>query len=207
MTAKPEDEVKDFSEFKYLIEQLISGNNEAWTFFLQHYGRLIYYCIKKILREDAHQEDLEECFQEIISVLLEDNCRRLKEIRTTDEKTFRSWLGMVVHRRAINFSNRKNRIHFVSEEVLKWIPDKSINPDMEAFRRQLMGFFDEKLDDKEKLVIFYILDGLSLKKIAANMDFSISGIHNIKKSAIKKIKRFIQKSRTDKKKMNFACLL
>ncbi|MGA1865100.1 MAG: RNA polymerase sigma factor [bacterium] len=192
--------MKDFSDFGYLIEQLISGNNEAWTFFLKQYGRLIYYCIKKILKKGAHQEDLEECFQEIISVFLEDNCRRLKEVRTTDEKTFRSWLGMVSHRRAINFSNRKNRIHFVSEEVLKWIPDKSINPDKEAFLRQIKGFFDENLDDREKLVTSYILDGLSLKKIAANMDLSISTVHNIKKKAIKKIKKFIQESGTIKKK-------
>lgn len=192
--------MEDFPGFKYLIEQLISGNNEAWTFFLEHYSRLIYFCIKKILRDDAHQEDLEECFQEIISALLEDNYRRLKEIRSNDEKSFRCWLGTIAYRRAINFSHKKKKRHFVSEEVLKWIPAKSIKPDMETFRRQLLEFINEKLDDNERLVILYILDGLILKKIAENMDFSIASIHNIKKGDIKKIKEFIQKSKTDKKK-------
>ncbi len=103
-----------YSDIGCLIDELVSDNykikNEAWAYFIKQYGRLIYHCIKKILSYKAPQEDIEDCFQDIIRKLLKYGCRRIKEIHFSNEKAFRSWLGTVATRSAMNFSRRKKKV-------------------------------------------------------------------------------------------------
>ena len=79
--------MKNYSDISDLIAQLVIGDNEAWSYFLRQYGRLIYFFINKYHRR-ASQEDKDDCFQEILKILLAKNCRRLQEIHTLEEYGF-----------------------------------------------------------------------------------------------------------------------
>lgn len=183
--------MSDYSDIRYLIQELTSFNNAAWEYFLRKYGRLIYKCINKFTGSRVSLETKEDIFQEVIALLLENNGRRLKMIRHTEEKAFRSWLWMVTTRCTLNFFRGvkgKELLPIDNIEIL----DISPAPDMEAFRRQLGEIITQKLDIKERLVIHYILEGLILDEIAANMDISVATVYNIKEKAIAKIKKCLK---------------
>lgn len=176
----------EYSEISHLIQQLVSGSDSAWSYFIDHYGRLIYKCINKVLSYHAQQEDKEDCFQEIIKLLLEDHCRRLKQVRSTDERTFRSWLGMVSNRNAMNFSMRKMKVSSPSpmpDEILDIMPDHTIAMDQEILRGEITSFINKKLSEQERLVMLFFLEGLTLKEIAEYMDIAIGKVFEIKKRA------------------------
>jgi len=181
--------MSDYSDIRYLIQELISFNNDAWEFFLRKYGRLIYKCINKFTGSRVSPETKDDIFQEVIALLLDNNGRRLKMIRHTEEKPFRSYLWMVTTRCTLNFfRGEKELLPFDNIEIL----DISPAPDIKVFRRQLEEIITQKLDLKERLVILFILEGLILEEIAANMDISVATVYNIKQKAIAKIKKCLK---------------
>lgn len=183
----------DYSDIKYLIQELTSFNNEAWEYFLRKYGRLIYKCINESADHNVSQETREDIFQEVIALLLDNNGKKLKMVNHKEEKPFRSYLWMVTHRHTHNFFRGKKKkkerelLPIDNIEIL----DISPVPDTEVFRRQLEKIIAQKLDLKERLVVLYFLEGLILAEIAANMDISLATAHNIKEKAISKIKKYL----------------
>lgn len=191
--------VKTYQDISYLIGGLVSGDNDAWVHFLEQYGRLIYHCINKIMGYTAYQEDKDECFEEIIKALIEDNYRRLRQVRSHEEKVFRSWLGSVTTRRAINFIRVKKEINSLPEEMFELIPDRGAGPDMAVFLSQIIDCIEEKLDAKEGLVLSYLLEGLNLEEIAEIMGYGVTSIYNIKENAISALRNLLNRQGTDEK--------
>lgn len=189
--------MSDYSDIRCMIQELANGTEEAWSHFIKHYGRLIYCCINKAMNYRVSQENLDDCFQEILRILLEDDCRRLKKVRALEEKTFRSWLSAAATRRTFNFFRDIKESFQLPEEIMCLIPATSSSPEMEAFRIQLMEVIRKKLDFQEGLVLQYFLDGLTLAEIAERMDLGTTSIYNIKQRAIAEIKRIL---RLDEKK-------
>lgn len=183
--------VKDFSDVECLIQQLISGNEEAWSYFLKHYGRLIHYCINKIMYHHFSQEDRDDCYEEILEALIEDDCKRLKQIRCMNQRAFRSFIGTLTKRRTLNFIRGMKESYPLPDEFLSIMPDSSDPPDRETFRSQIMDMINRKLNDQERLVIFYILEGLTLEEIAELMGLKLGTVFNIKKKAISDLKGFM----------------
>ena len=191
----------EYSEISHLIEQLVSGNDNAWSYFIKHYGRLIYKCINKVLSYHAQQEDKEDCFQEIIKLLLEDHCRRLKQVHSADERTFRSWLGVVANRNAMNFSVRKMKGSSpMPEDILDIIPDHTLAVDQEILRGEITNLINKSLSEQERLVMLFFLEGLTLKEIAEHMDLAIGKVFEIKKRAIDLMKDLIREIKGKKPK-------
>ncbi|MBN2372495.1 sigma-70 family RNA polymerase sigma factor [bacterium] len=191
--------MKMYQDISYLLGKLVSGDNDAWVHFLQHYGRFIYHCINKIMGYTAYQEDKDECFEEIIKAMIEDDYRRLKQVRSHEEKVFRSWLGSVTTRRAINFIRVKKEINSLPEEMFELIPDKGAVPDMTVFLSQIIDYIEGQLNPKEGLVLSYLLEGLNLEEIAKIMGYGITTIYNIKENAFSALRNFINSSGTGEK--------
>lgn len=183
--------VEDFADVGFLIKQLISGNEEAWSYFLKHYGGLIHYCINKIMSNHFSQEDRDDCFEEILRSLIEDNYRRLKQFRSKEKKAFCAWLGVLTKRGTLNFIRGIRESYPLPDEFLSIIPDSSDPPDRETLRSQIMDIINRKLNDQERLVIFYILEGLTLEEIAELMGLKLGTVFNIKKKAISDLKGFM----------------
>jgi len=184
----------DYTDIGYLIQKLASLESGAWEYFLKKYGGLIYKCIGKYTLSQGQQGIREEIFQEVIILLLDDNCRRLREIRNPLEKVFISWLWMVTIRHTLNFIRgeraRGDKEWLSSDhiEVLNISPPQ----DKETFRRQLENIVIERLDPREQLVILLTLEGLTLEEIAGHMDISLTAAFNLKKKGVEKIKKYLE---------------
>lgn len=192
--------MNDFSDIGYLIQQLISGSNEAWSFFLKQYERLIYHCINKILDNNFSQEDRDDCFQEILRVLIEDDYKRLRQIHSLNDRSFRAYIGVLSTRRTFNFRRDRNRDKkkecLVPDYILNLIPDSSKHPDKEILLARIIDIIKHKLSAQEGLVVFYSWEGLTLEEISELMDIKPCTVFNIKQRAISKLKDFL---RSDKK--------
>lgn len=180
--------MNEYSNIEYLIQQLISGNEDAWFYFIKRYSGLIYYCINRILNVNASKEDKEDCFQEILKAFIEDDYRRLKQIHSLNERSFCSWLGSVANRQTLNKLRGKTKTFFLPEEILDFLPDPSALPDTEALRGQIMDFIQDKLPEEERLVIMLSLNRLTLKEISQIMGLRVRQVFNIKQKAISKLK-------------------
>ena len=66
-----------YLDIRYLIQELVYGKEEAWCYFLKKYGQLIYFCINKVTNYHVSPDNLEDCFQEILRILLEDDCLQM----------------------------------------------------------------------------------------------------------------------------------
>lgn len=177
-----------YRDIEYLIHQLISGSEEAWSHLITQYGGLIYYCINRVLNNRASKEEREDCFQEILRALIEDDYRRLKQIHTFEEKSFRSWLGSVANRLTLNHIRGKMKAFPCPEEVLELLPDPSAPPDTDALKGQIMGLIEDKLPEMERLVVLFFLDGLTLEEISHIMDVKLRRVFSMKQRAISELK-------------------
>jgi RNA polymerase sigma factor (sigma-70 family) len=125
---------------------------------------------------NSSQEDRDDCFQEVLRVLIEEDYKRLKQIRSHDEKAFRAYLGVLTKRRTLNFVRGIKESYSLPDEILNIIPDSNTLPDVEILRHQIIDIINQKLTDQERLVMFYILEGLTLEEISELMDLKLGTV-------------------------------
>ncbi len=162
---------------------------------IRKYSRLIYYCINQAIFNLGYHtspEEQDDCFQEVIIRLLENNCKRLKNINSYEDKAFRSYLGVMTYRCTLNYFRGTKESIPLPEEMLCLIADPSSSPDQEAFRKQLIDIIASKLNPRETLVILYFLDGLTLAEVAQFMKISITTVHKLKDRAISTIEKILK---------------
>lgn len=97
-------------EDKTLAERCARGDNEAWSLFLERYGDLLRFLIRRSLismsgRAPAHEVD--DFHDEIVAWLNEGGGRVLRTFRA--ESKLSSWLGVVVTRRVKRLIHRQAR--------------------------------------------------------------------------------------------------
>lgn len=183
----------DYTNIKYLVDQLISSNNNAWSYFLKEYGRLIHSAINRTIYRYGYNStpsDREDCFQEILRLLLEDKCRRLRKVCYFEEKIFCSYLYTVAKNLIINFFNRRKLLLQLPEETMNIIVSKDDPPDTETFRKQLKDLIKRLEDRKMRLVLLYFLDGMTLCEISELMNIPISTLNDMKQKGISGLRGF-----------------
>lgn len=177
-----------------LIRDMIEGDDDAWTFFVERFGRLIYYCINGTFRKmgiEARQESIEDCYQRIIVSLLEDNCRKLKGFHTYDHKVFCSWIGIMSNRQVIDFTRTawEKKKSYLDDSIWSLIKDSKVSMDKELLSKQLQTGIEVVLEGSERLVLKLIIEGYTLSEIATILKQSTATIHNLKTNGIEKLKR------------------
>lgn len=195
--------MSDYSDIKYLIEQLTAGSEAAWSFFLKKYGGSILNGINKIMYSYA-PEDKDNCFLHILLRLKEDEYRRLKLVRNYNEGAFRNFLKVLSKNFTLNYKRdfidkgKREEIFYVDHNILEEIHDsiyeEPLSPDDEVFQRELQDIinqFLEILPEKERLLIHYFLEGLAWKEIAEIMEFEPEKIYPFKEKVFSKIRNFL----------------
>lgn len=190
----------EYLDIGYLIHKLVSYENKAWEYFLIEYSGLIRSYINRFI--DTYQykvssETKTDIFYEVISLLLDKNCRRLKSIDNLNKASFCAWLKTVTTRHTLNFFRRKGKFDvIVDPSVIDPPPDFPVqdNRDKTLFLNELREIIIQKLEPRESLILFYRLDGLILKEIAELMEISIASASNYEKSGISKIRKYFKNS-------------
>ena len=87
------------------IQRCTSGDKAPWEQFLKQYSRLIYNYIYSVLAVrgcNLPQNHIEDIFQDILYMLIDQDYKRLKSFKARNGCSFASWLRQVV----VNFTLR-----------------------------------------------------------------------------------------------------
>ena len=179
---------KDFLVFLDLCTQ---KDRDTWNNFINKYSNLIYnYIIKTLQRYNyLFQEDvLEEIFNSVFLALLDKDCRRLRNFRGQDERSFTAYLREIVFNLTIDFLREQKRI--VSLECIGQA-DLDKNKDKELDTISLLktiSILKEGLSERYKYLFKLIYEeDLGMTEIANIMNLKLNAIHQMKFRMIKTI--------------------
>ena len=82
----------DFLEF---LEKCANRDKEAWNAFVEKYGNLIYNYILRTLKRYNYffqNDEVDEIYDRIFLALLDKKCRRLRNFRGQNERSFGAYL-------------------------------------------------------------------------------------------------------------------
>jgi RNA polymerase sigma factor (sigma-70 family) len=164
-----------------LVAILLPNINDAvrWA-YLRYQGRI---------RED----ELDDLSQQIILILIEDNCRRFRSFN--GQSSFKTWLQAVVNHHIYNYFTRWKQIESLNEvhqALLSYSPllDQGIAT---AERRMLLSSALNSLSQQERLLyrLSYIFE-LNSKEIAVIFQTDASRIYKRKQRLLLKLERRVR---------------
>jgi RNA polymerase sigma-70 factor (ECF subfamily) len=177
-----------------LIKLCLKKNKKAWKIFLERYGKLIYWAIRKRIEKitsEYQQNDIEDIFQEVFLILFEKN--KLNQLKNI--KFLPGWLAMISSNKTSDYMRKK----FTNREDLT-IDFTTFGDD--SFKESLLNREDfalvnttiENLSNKEKIIIsLNILEEKTHQEIAEIMRLSINTISTIISRTKEKIKNNLKK--------------
>ncbi|MGA1863928.1 MAG: RNA polymerase sigma factor [bacterium] len=173
---------RDFLDFLDLCTQ---KDKVSWNKFINKYSNLIYNYIIKTLRRYNYffQEDvLEEIFNSVFLALLDKDCRRLKNFRGQDERSFMAYLREIVFNLTIDFLREQKRI--VSLECVGQADLEKDYKDKELETLSLLkaiSILKDGLSERYKYLFKLIYEeDLGIPEIADIMNLKLNAIHQMK---------------------------
>ena len=86
-----------------------SGDKHTWDQFIERYSRLIYSALAKAFRIHGcavSQETLNDLFQEILLILLQDNFKKLKTFKARNGCSLAGWLRQITLHYAVDYMRK-----------------------------------------------------------------------------------------------------
>ncbi|MFN7946587.1 MAG: sigma-70 family RNA polymerase sigma factor [Blastocatellia bacterium] len=148
--------------------------------------RLIYSKRQRHIREDL----IEELSRQIILLLLEDNCRRL---RTFDcrKSSFSTWLNRVIEHHVSHYLQKQKPDESLDDPVL----DKLISPPDQEMKliteeqRKILWIAIDALPSRQKQLISLVLEEVPNDEIARRMNLKLESVHRSKHEIIRKLQQ------------------
>ncbi|MFH0839554.1 MAG: sigma-70 family RNA polymerase sigma factor [Candidatus Omnitrophota bacterium] len=192
-----------------LVSRCVKNDKKAWGEFVDKYKGIVYDAIIKTFHFVAYKntEDMaDDLFQEVFSLLLKNDCAKLRSFRWKNGCSLASWLHIV----AKNVTFDYLRKYFSRGKIMELLTvedgdapaDYHIEASVEADILQKLedeeraGFFEKALKTLPKedfLVINLIyLRGISHENTAKMLGKSIDALYMQKKRVIEKIKKTVE---------------
>jgi RNA polymerase sigma factor (sigma-70 family) len=165
-----------------LVASLLPNINDAvrWA-YLQYQGRI---CL----------DELRDLSQQIILMLIEDNCRRLRLF--SGQSSFKTWLQVVVNHHIHKYFYRRTQIEIlddVDQESLTYLPLQDQAIDI-AEKQKLLFNALSRLNRQERLLYqLWFISELDAKEIAAILGTKVKIIYKRKQTLILKLRRLLRK--------------
>ena len=123
-----------------LLKRLASPEaHEAWRFFIEEYGGLIFKVVKHF---EADSEEAADCFQFVCEQLVKDSFRRLRRFECDGPAAFTTWLRAVVRNLCLDWHRKQHgrvrifrsvqRLSSLDQEIFRQIYEQG-HTDDEAF--------------------------------------------------------------------------
>jgi len=167
------------------VQKCVKGDKLAWDEFLQKYSRLIYNYIYNVLNSKSQAYALEhtqDVFQEIFSVLIKDNFKKLKSFRGRNGCTLASWLRQVTVNFTIDYLRKQKPAVSLEEQIGEGLTLKDSLPhdspqalDMLIDKEKLKSLKEclEKLDQHEQYFLsLHIYRGVRLEDLKEHLGIS-----------------------------------
>ncbi|MBN2373427.1 sigma-70 family RNA polymerase sigma factor [bacterium] len=157
---------------------------DAWDLFVERYSNLIYNYIIRTLKKYYYffqNDEVDDIFNRIIVALLDRNCRRLKNFRGENERSFGAYLREICFHITVDFLREQK--DFVELEQIQYRicdDDKSERFDDKELK-DIIEILRDKLPERHKLLFTLIYkEGLDLDEIADMMDLKLNALHQLK---------------------------
>ena len=141
-----------------------------------------------------HDDEVEDIFISVFLGLLDKDCRKLKNFRGQNDRSFKSYLREITFHMTIDFL-RKQR-NFVNIEQIQYVisdkknKEKLNNKDLE----EIIFMSRDKLPERQKFLFKLIYEEeWKLSEIADLMELKINAVHQLKHRMINNIIRYIKK--------------
>lgn len=173
------DEV--FIEF---INRVIKKEKAAWYSFIDKYNGLIYNYIYRTLRRYnyyRHDDTVEEIFSRVLLALLEGDCKRLRNFRGDNERTFLAYLRVICFNLSIDFL-REQKDHVMFEKICYNTPAKDHFRVIETRHiKEAVYLLVKDLPERQRhLFKLMYRDELNTKEIAEIMKLKINALYQLK---------------------------
>jgi len=184
-----------------LIRRCARGDKRAWDEFLERYSRLIYNYINRILNTngwsfaESHASDI---FQDIFSLLIKDNCRKLRSFKAKNGCTLASWLRQVTINFTIDYVRKIRSVVSIDEETDDDLSLRNILPDNSnpignilSQEEEFSGLKEciDRLDRNQKYFLrLHINKGLRLQELKRHFKLSRGAIDMYKSRLINRLR-------------------
>lgn len=178
---------------KKIVENLLNGNNEAFSEIVSKYLKSVYNFIYSLTRDFSSLDDLTQ----------ETFIKAWKNIKKFDkDRSFKTWIFTIAKNTAFDYFKKKKTIpfsNFIDEEgnnKLENISDNNILPDEILERKNIAEIMEGKLKEiPEKYRIILTLhykEDFSLSEIAEILDKPYNTIKSGHQRALKKLKEVLK---------------
>lgn len=171
----------DFLDF---LNRCTLKEKDAWDLFVERYSNLIYNYIIRTLKKYYYffqNDEVDDIFNRIFVALLDKNCRRLRNFRGKNERSFGAYLREISFHITVDFLREQR--NFVELEQIQYRicdDDKNERFDLKELK-ELIGVLRDELPERHKYLFKLIYkEGLDLSEIADIMNLKLNAVHQLK---------------------------
>lgn len=191
---------------KDLLIRCFNGNPQAQADFVTRYSDLVYYTVLRTLRTKSpgwQAQDIEDLYQTVFLLLLERQCKRLRQFRGKNGCSLRSWVRMIAVRTVIDhLRSRKDALSHSdaldAASLLLNLPGDLVDPVDLLDRAQQMDRVREGLRSlvpRDRLFIkLHCFKEMSIQEVAEVLGVSENNAYTIKHRALKRLKAFLKQN-------------
>lgn len=181
-------------EFLNFLYKCANKDKRAWDIFVEKYSNLIYnYIIRalKIYDYPFRYDEVDDIFESVFLAFLDKNCRKLKNFRGQNERSFGAYLREITFHITIDFLRKqRNSVNF--EQIQNVISDKKNNETLNNIDlEEIMFMLRDKLPERQKYLFKLIYEeGWELSDITDIMKLKLNAVCQLKHRMINNIIRF-----------------
>ena len=171
-------------EFLSFLEKCANKEKDAWDTFVEKYGNLIYnYIIRTLKRYNYffQNDEVDEIFNRIFLALLDKKCRRLKNFRGQNERSFGAYLREISFHISIDFL-REQRSFVELEQIQYRISDEDKYERFDQKElREIIVIIRNELPERHRYLFRLVYEeGFELSEVAEIMDLKLNAVHQLK---------------------------
>ena len=192
-----------------LVGRCVKNDKRAWDDFVEKYKGIIYDAIIKTFHFVGYkntEEAASDLFQEVFSLLLKNDCAKLKSFKWKNGCSLASWLHVVSKNVTFDYLRRHFARGKIMESLITEEIDASADYHIEASEdsdilqkmadEEKVGLFEKALNTlpKEEILVVNLiyLRGISHEKAAKILGKSVDALYMQKKRIIDKIKTTVK---------------
>lgn len=168
-------------EFLYFLNKCCQKEKDSWELFVEKYSKLIYNYIIKTLNKYyfiSQNDEVDEIYNRIFIALLDRDCRRLRNFRGKNERSFIAYLREISFHLTIDFLREQKssvgldqiKHHVYDDDKLEKLRKDELKDVIKVIRDELPArhAYLFRLLYEEELDLMEIADMMNLKLNAAH---------------------------------------
>ncbi|MBI5145179.1 MAG: sigma-70 family RNA polymerase sigma factor [Candidatus Omnitrophica bacterium] len=179
------------------VQRCVKGDKLAWDEFVEKYSRLIYNYIHSVIKfkgaQQISQDNIDDLYQEIFTLLIQDNFKKLKSFKAKNGASLVTWLRQVVVNFTIDYLRERKPLISLDEEdddalnlkdmLASNSPSAGDSLESQERLNQLKDCIQTLDTDEQYFVDLHIHQGLPLEKLTTLLGLA-RGLIDVRKARI-----------------------